>query len=164
MWKKAFLFSVSMALPACLVNSVAKLNPEAKKVQIVHESDRPLSCKVLGKINGTSHAGDEKKARKGAENDFRNHAADLKANFALVEVERSGALGGTSSQREVFLGGKALFCRTEEMEEAEEKAQEEAQRKKEEEEQKAQEEKERKEQEAKEKKEQEEEEKKNKRD
>jgi hypothetical protein len=79
-----------------------------------------LRCQVLGKISGTSRSDDEKEARQGAENDFRNHAAELKANFAFIEAERSGPVG-TSSQHDVFIGGKALRCQTEEMEEAEEK-------------------------------------------
>jgi hypothetical protein len=120
MLEKCALFIVSALLPACLPNTVA-LEPEAKSVTLVHESERPLRCKMLGKINGTSRSSDEKEARAGAENDFRNHAAELKANFALVEADRSG-LVGTSSERDVFIGGKALLCQTEAMEDADEKA------------------------------------------
>jgi len=119
MLKKA-LFVTSVVLSGCFANVVA-LEPKAESVKVVHDSDKPLHCDVLGKINGTSRSGDEKEARAGAENDFRNHAAELKANFALIEAERSGPVG-TSSQHDVFIGGKALHCQTEEMEEAEEKA------------------------------------------
>lgn len=106
-------------LPACLDN-VAVLEPKAESIKVVRETDKPLRCDVLGKITGTSRSDDEKAARKGAENDFRNHAAELNANFAFIEAERSGPVG-TSSQHDVFIGGKALRCLTEEMEEAEEK-------------------------------------------
>ncbi|HET9956285.1 MAG TPA: DUF4156 domain-containing protein [Polyangiaceae bacterium] len=155
MWKDKSLLlllaTLSMAASqGCVFGSSVALSPEAKHVQIVHESDRPLDCENRGKISGRAHASDEKEAKKNAENEFRNQAADLKANFAYVEAERSGPRG-TSSQREVFIGGQALFCRTEEMKEAEEKRQEEAQKAKEEEEQRAKDEKERAEQEAKEK-------------
>lgn len=119
MLKKA-LFVTSLVLSGCFANVVA-LEPKAESVKVVHDSDKPLHCDVLGKINGTSRSDDEKEARAGAENDFRNHAAELKANFALIEAERSGPVG-TSSQHDVFIGGKALHCQTEEMEEAEEKA------------------------------------------
>ena len=119
MLKKA-LFVVSVVLPGCLANVVA-LEPQAEGIKVVHESDKPLRCEVLAKISGTSRSDDEKAARTGAENDFRNHAAELKANFAFIEAERSGPVG-TSSQHDVFIGGKALHCQTEEMEEADEKA------------------------------------------
>ena len=120
MLKKRALFVVSIALTGCFANVVA-LEPKAKSVKVVHESDKPLRCDVLGKITGQSRSGDVKEARQGAENDFRNQAAELKANFAFIEAERSGPVG-TSSQHDVFIGGKALRCQTEEMEEAEDKA------------------------------------------
>ncbi|HEY4103330.1 MAG TPA: hypothetical protein VGM44_05535 [Polyangiaceae bacterium] len=75
----------------------------------------------MDKISGTAHGSDEKAARESAENDFRNQAAKLNANFALVEAERGGRLGD-GSDREFFVGGKALFCQTDEMAEADEKA------------------------------------------
>jgi hypothetical protein len=114
------LFVVSALLPACMSNVVV-LEPEAQSVKLVRESERPLRCKVLGKISGTSQAADEPSARTGAENDLRNQTAGLKGNFALVENENSGPVG-TSSQHEYFVGGKALLCQTEEMEDADEKA------------------------------------------
>lgn len=117
--KRALLF-VSALLPACLSNNVA-LEPRAESVRIVREMDRPLHCKVLGKIHGTSRSSDKKAAQTGAENHFRNQAAELKGNFALVEAERGGPVG-TSSQQDIFIQGKALLCQTEEMEEANEKA------------------------------------------
>ena len=82
MLKKA-LFVGLVVLPGCLDN-VAVLEPKAESVKVVRETDKPLRCDVLGKISGTSRSDDEKAARKGAENDFRNHAAELKANFAGV--------------------------------------------------------------------------------
>lgn len=125
-----------LALPllvtACLSNVVA-LSPKAEAVTIVRETDKPLRCEVRGKISGTSRSSDEKEARTGAENDFRNQAAELNANFALVEAERHGPVG-TSSQQDYFFGGKALLCQTEEMEAASEKAEAEARDKREQEE------------------------------
>jgi len=121
------LFVACFLLPACLSNTVA-LAPEAKGVTLVRESERPLHCKVLKRISGTSRSSNEASARTGAENDLRNQAAELKGNFALVENERGGPVG-TSSQRDYFVGGKALLCQTEEMEEADEKAEAEAKEK-----------------------------------
>ena len=143
MLKKA-LCLVSIVLPGCF-NNVAVLEPKAESIKVVHESDKPLRCDVLGKISGTSRSDDQKEARTGAENDFRNHAAELKANFAFIEAERSGPVG-TSSQHDVFIGGKALRCQTEEMEEQADKAKaaEREQKEKEEAEQKAKEEEEKK--------------------
>jgi hypothetical protein len=132
MLKKRALFVVSALLPACL-GSVVTLSPKAESVTLVHESDRPLHCKFLGKINGSSRSSDEKEARQGAENDLRNHAADLKANFAFAEVERTGRVG-TSSEQDAFASGSALLCQTEAMEDAQEKADEKAQAQKEQEE------------------------------
>lgn len=104
----------------CFSNVVA-LQPSAERVKIVRETERPLHCQVQGKISGTSRSSDEKEARTGAENDLRNQAAELKANFALVEADRQNRVG-TGSNHDVFLGGKALLCQTEEMEAAQEKA------------------------------------------
>jgi len=120
MLRKSPLLVVSLLLPGCLSNVVA-LEPKAQSVTIVHETDKPLRCDVKGKISGTSRSTDKKEAETGAANDFRNHAAELKANFAFVEAERSGPVG-TSSQQDVFIGGKALLCETEAMEEAHDKA------------------------------------------
>ena len=131
MLKNLAPFIVSAFLPACFGNSVA-LEPRAQAVTLVHESDRPLHCKVLEKISGTSNGDDEKAARTGAENDFRNQAAKLTGNFALVEAERGGPVG-TSSERNYFIGGKALFCQTEAMEDAQDKAEAKAKRDKEDE-------------------------------
>jgi hypothetical protein len=117
--KRALLILCALT-PACLGN-VVPLQPKAQKVQIVRETDKPLHCEVLGKISGTSRSSDVKEARTGAENDFRNQAAELKANFALIEAERRGQVG-TGSLNDAYIGGKALHCQTEEMEEAQEKA------------------------------------------
>jgi hypothetical protein len=141
-------FLIALGLSGC--SSVATLEPGAKSVTVVRETDRPGQCRVLGKIHGSSHAGDLKTAREGAENDLRNRAAKLKANFAMIESERTGRRG-TSKSMQVVLGGKALACQTLEMDEADEKRREEALKKKEDDELKAQQEKERLEQEAKEK-------------
>jgi hypothetical protein len=161
MTKESTLFVVALALSGCVFNSVAKLESKAENVTIVHDTDKPVDCKPLGKITGTSHADDEKSARKGAENDFRNQAAALKGNFALVENTRGGPIG-TTSQREVVINGRALHCNTLEMQQEDEKKREQAQKDKEEREIKEQAEKERKAEEAKEKKEREEEERKEK--
>lgn len=131
------------------MNSVVALQPAGKRVVVVRETTKPSHCKVLGKIQGSSHASDDKEARKGAENDFRNRAAELEANYAVIESQRSG-LRGTTSQRQVVIGGKALFCQTVEMDEAEAKEREQALKRKEEQAIQAQQEKERKELEAKE--------------
>ena len=120
MLKTRALFVVLVALPGCFDNVVA-LEPKAQSIKVVRETDKPLRCDVLGKISGSSRSTKKDEARTGAENDFRNQAAKFKANFALIEAERSGPVG-TSSQQDVFIGGKALRCQTEEMEEADEKA------------------------------------------
>ena len=126
---RAPLLILTLLLPGCMDNTVA-LSPEAKSVTLVREGDRPLHCKALGKISGSSKSADEKLAKSGAENDFRNHAADLKANFAVVESENGGPVG-TSTQHKAFLGGQALLCQTEAMEDAADKADAEAEAKKE---------------------------------
>jgi len=113
------LLIACLLLPSCF-GTVAKLQPNAKNVTVVRETDKPLHCEVLGKISGTSRSTDQKEARQGAENDFRNKAAELKGNFALIEAERGGQVG-TGAEHDAYLGGRALFCQTEEMEEAQEK-------------------------------------------
>src|SRR4051812_24184613 len=47
MLNKPALFVVSIVLPGCLANVVA-LEPKAESVKVVHESDKPLRCDVLG--------------------------------------------------------------------------------------------------------------------
>jgi hypothetical protein len=129
--KRAPFVICTLLLSGCLDSTVA-LSPEAKSVTLVREGDRPLHCKALGKITGSSKSSDEKLAKAGAENDFRNHAADLKANFAVVEQENGGPVG-TSAKHNAFLGGQALLCQTEAMEDADDKkaADEEAKKEKE---------------------------------
>lgn len=116
---------IAFALQGCLINSVTKLDPQASKVQLVPETEKPGECKFLGKITGTSHADDEKLAKQGAENEFRNKAAALKGNFAVVENVRGGRMG-TTSQRDVVINGKAYYCKTLEMQQAEEEKQQQA--------------------------------------
>ena len=120
MLRNRALLVVSVLLPGCFGGGAA-LSPEGKSVTLVHENDRPLHCKFLGKINADSRDSDEKVARAGAEIEFRNQAAAMKANFALVEADRASYVG-TSTQRDIFLGGKALLCQTDAMEEASDKA------------------------------------------
>lgn len=155
MRKEMLGFALPFLISGCVFDSVTKLEPEAKNITLVNEVDRPTNCKVLGKIQGKSRSSEIKKARKGAENEFRNEALELKANYAMIENDRGGHVG-TTSQQEVVLSGKALHCTTLEMEAKEEEAKEKARVEKEEKERKAQEEKERKEQEAKDKREQDE--------
>ncbi|MFZ5893190.1 MAG: DUF4156 domain-containing protein [Myxococcota bacterium] len=161
---KAASFSLLALLSAgCVFNSVTKLDPKASHVELVREHDKPTDCKFLAKITGTSHADNEKEARKGAENDLRNQTAKLKGNFALIENQRGGPVG-TTSQREVVINGKALFCKTLEMQQEEDKKHEQELKEKEEREIREQAEKERKAEEEKEKREREEQEKKDKKD
>jgi hypothetical protein len=127
--RAVFVVCALFPLQACF-SSVVTLSPEAASVTLVRDSERPLHCKFLGKINGTSRSSDEKSAREGAENDLRNHAADLNANFAVAEVERPSRVG-TSTQEDFFVGGTALMCETEAMEDAKEKADAQAQEQKE---------------------------------
>jgi len=130
MTKKFALCLLTALLPGCLSN-VVTLKPEAKSISIVHETDKPLRCDVLGKISGMSRSNDGKEAQTGAENDFRNQASEFEgANYAFVETERNNRVG-TSDQRDAFLGGKALRCMTDEMEEAEAKKEAEAKQKQE---------------------------------
>jgi hypothetical protein len=110
---------VAICLPACF-GTVVPLAPQAKNVTIVHETDKPLHCEVLGKISGRSRSSDEQEAKTGAQNDLRNQTAELKGNFAYVEAERGGQVG-TGAEYDAYVGGKALLCQTEEMEEQQEK-------------------------------------------
>ena len=55
MTKKLALCLLTALLPGCLSN-VVTLKPEAKSIAIVHETDKPLRCDVLGKISGMSRS------------------------------------------------------------------------------------------------------------
>ncbi|MGC4092563.1 MAG: DUF4156 domain-containing protein [Polyangiaceae bacterium] len=149
MTKAVSLSLLALLSAGCVFNSVTKLDPKAANVELVRETDKPVDCKFLGKIMGRSHADTEKEARKGAENEMRNQTAKLKGNYALIENTRGGPVG-TTSQREVVINGRALYCKTLEMQQEEEKKHEQALKEKEEREIKEAAEKERKAEEAKE--------------
>lgn len=123
-------FLIPLLAVSCVLRDVVVLKPEAKKITLVREGDKPIDCDAVADVSGTSRAQDEKEALKGAENDIRNKTSEYEANFVLVEVERTKQ-AGTGPYKEVFLGGKALSCVTPEMEAAQEKA--EAERKEKEE-------------------------------
>jgi hypothetical protein len=117
--KNRALCAIAICLPACF-GTVVPLAPQAKSVTIVRETDKPVRCEILGKISGRSRSSHVEEAKTGARNDFRNQAAELKGNFALVEAERGGQVG-TGAEYDAYVGGKALLCQTEEMEEQQEK-------------------------------------------
>ncbi len=109
------LLALSCALAGCVTESIVAAKPGASKVTMVTEVDKPFRCKTLADIHGTSRSSDEAKAKAGAQNDFKNRAAAVRANYALVEAENSGNVG-TSTIREVFIRGKALRCQEPEKE------------------------------------------------
>ncbi|HEY6722616.1 MAG TPA: DUF4156 domain-containing protein [Polyangiaceae bacterium] len=115
------VFLIPLVAVGCVLRDVPVLEPEGKKIKLVREADKPVDCDAVADVSGTSRAQDEKEARKGAENDIRNKAAQYEANFVVVEVERTKQ-AGTGPYKEVFLGGKAMSCVTPEMEAAQEKA------------------------------------------
>ncbi len=119
-------FVAPLLLSGCVLRNVVALEPQGKKIKLVHEADKPLDCDVLADVNGTSRSEDEKKAIKGAENDIRNHAAEYQgANFVVVETQRTRH-AGTGPYMEAFLAGKSLKCITPEMAAEREKEQAEA--------------------------------------
>ena len=103
------VLGLSCALVGCVSEQLVEARPEAGKVTIVKDVDRPLRCKTLGDIHGRSRSEDEAKARVGAQNDLKNQAAAMKANYALVEIDRAGNVG-KSTYKEVYMAGKALKC------------------------------------------------------
>lgn len=121
MLSRFVLVLIALTATSCMLRDVVALKPEAKGIKLVREADKPVNCEPVADISGTSRAQDEKEARKGAENDMRNKAAQYDANFAVVEIERSKA-AGTGPYKEVFLSGKAMKCVTFEMEEQQAKA------------------------------------------
>src|SRR4051812_19547899 len=109
MTKPLALCILAAALSGCVTESLVEAQPGAAKVKLVKESEKPLRCKTLGDVHGISRSRVEQDARGGAENDIKNRASALKANYVLVDVDRVKAVG-TSPYREIFLGGKALAC------------------------------------------------------
>src|SRR5450432_2866254 len=108
--RKTLVVLVSCALfSGCIAESMVEVRPQASGVKLVREDDKPFRCKIVGDVHGTSRAADEAKAHRGAENDMKNQAASLKANYAMIEIDRAKNIG-TTSYKEVFLGGKALVC------------------------------------------------------
>lgn len=100
---------VLCGLVGCVTENLVEARPEASKVTVVKDVDKPLHCRNLGDVNGRSRSQDTAKARAGAQNDFKNRAAALKANYALIEDENGGHVG-TSAYTEVLIRGKALLC------------------------------------------------------
>ena len=88
--KKVSLLGLFVVCQACLFRQRRQTRARGQRGRIVHDTTRPVDCDFKGKITGSSRSDDKKKARKGAENDFRNHAAELKANFALIEPSAKG--------------------------------------------------------------------------
>ncbi len=111
--QKTFVFTIlTAALSGCVTESLVEVKPAATNVKLVKEDDKPFRCKFVGDVHGTSRSTDREKARKGAEADVKNHAASLKANYVMVEIDRAG-LVGTSSYSDAFISGKALRCEEE---------------------------------------------------
>lgn len=94
-----------------------KLRPEAAKVQVVAESEKPLHCKTLGPITGKASADTEPAAREAAIIKFRNEAAERGANYAFISQENGGQVG-TTGALQVAVVGKAIKCTDEEPAEA----------------------------------------------
>ena len=115
MIQRLALVLVPTLLGGCVLSNVVALEPEGKRIKLVHEADKPIDCEPVASISGLSKSEDVKEARKGAENDMRNKAGEYDANFAVVETQRTRR-AGTSPYHEVFLGGKAMKCVTFEME------------------------------------------------
>jgi hypothetical protein len=115
--QKTLAFSFVLAASfGCVSESVVEVKPAAAGIKVVKEDEKPFRCKVLGDVNGKSRSGDREKARKGAENDMRNHALALKANYVVIERENAGNVGTTKTS-DAFISGKALKCEEEKEEE-----------------------------------------------
>jgi hypothetical protein len=102
------LFPVLVFGVPCCAGPV-ELRADARSIPIVHETDKPLHCKVVADIVGNAQGKDEAAARESARNQFLNAAADHKATHALVLSESSGPVGTTDGVK-AFVGGKALQC------------------------------------------------------
>jgi hypothetical protein len=96
----------------CVSESIVEIKPAGAAIKLVRQDERPFHCKDLGEVRGTSRSSDRDKARKGAEADLKNRAADLKANYVVVEKENTGNVGSTSTS-DAFMAGKALRCEEE---------------------------------------------------
>ena len=108
--KKTFAFVLLLvALFGCVSENVVEVRPAGAAVKLVSEDEKPFRCKVLGDVHGTSRSSDREKARKGAEADLKNRAADLKANYVVVERQNTGNVGSTANS-DAFMSGKALRC------------------------------------------------------
>ena len=106
-----FLVGSVAAFAGCsLSEKVVKAEPGSGEIKVVRADDKPFRCQVLGDIKGSSRSEDKEKARSGAENDFKNQALKFKANYALIETDRSNPSGAGNSDTETVLLGKALKC------------------------------------------------------
>jgi hypothetical protein len=112
MQKTLALTVLSTALFGCVTDHVVDVRPAAAAIKLVREDDKPFRCKVVGDVHGTSRSSDREKARKGAEADLKNHAASLKANYVVVQIDRAGFVGSTAVS-DAFMSGKALKCEEE---------------------------------------------------
>jgi Domain of unknown function (DUF4156) len=119
MQKTLCALAVFCSFYGCVQESLVEVNPQGAAVKVVKEDERPFGCRVVGDVHGKSRSTDVDKARRGAENDLKNQAAKLKANYVVLEIDRSGHVG-TSQYNDAFLGGKALRCEDREKEEKKE--------------------------------------------
>ena len=103
-----------IACAGCVSSQDITLDSAASKIKVVRESDKPLRCKTLADVHGSGRAATDSKARDNAQNDLRNAAVKYKgANYVVIEADRGGAVG-TTSTRESFLNGKVLACKEDE--------------------------------------------------
>ncbi len=116
MQKTSFALALFCFSYGCVQANLVEVNSQGAGVKVVKEDERPFGCRVVGDVRGKSRSVDVDKARRGAENDLKNQAAKLKANYVVLEIDRSGHVG-TSQYSDAFLGGKALRCEDRDKEE-----------------------------------------------
>ena len=103
--------------------SAIKVHPGAEEV-IVSNNKPPKGCKYLGAVVGgqgnffTGSYTSNSRLAEGANNDLRNKAAALGANYVQIEFANAGNTGsgggrfgvGRSSQTDVTKSGNAYHC------------------------------------------------------
>ena len=128
MFKKvAGLFGLLIVVSFYFGCSAIKIQPGAERILVTNNMP-PKGCKYLGAVTGgqgnffTGAYTSNKRLAEGANNDLRNKAAAMGANYVQIEFANAGATGGGGGgsyggghfgQTDVTKSGNAYFCEPE---------------------------------------------------
>jgi hypothetical protein len=103
------ILTLATGCAGALDNKV-ELRPEAEVVRLVNDVDP--ECKQLGDVFGTADAeGDQAAATRGARNDLRNKASEMRATHVVLQTSGgTRKMGVWGARNEITMSGVAYRC------------------------------------------------------